>query len=91
MLYVVRGVDGVIVNGHTIDPDIIPPSFQAVGYRTLLGIPWMALIVAVVVVDRRLHVAALPLGPGPLRHRVQPGGRRSWPESRPDAGSSPRS
>ncbi len=50
MLYVVRGVDGVIVNGHTIDPDIIPQSFQAVGYRTLAGIPWMALIVAAVVV-----------------------------------------
>lgn len=49
MLYVVRGVDGVIVNGHTIDPDIIPASFQAVSYRTLAGIPWMALIVAIVV------------------------------------------
>jgi len=49
MLYVIRGVDGVIVNGHTIDPDVIPASFQAVSYRTILGIPWLALIVVIVV------------------------------------------
>jgi rhamnose transport system permease protein len=48
-LYVVRGIDGVIVNGHTIDPDVIPHSFTEVGYRTFLGIPWLAIIVAVVV------------------------------------------
>lgn len=49
MLYVVRGVDGVIVNGRTIDPAAIPQAFTAVGYRTLLGVPWLALIVAAVV------------------------------------------
>ena len=50
MLYIVRGVDSLIVNGHTIDPDAIPNSFTAVGYRTFLGIPWIAIIVIVVVV-----------------------------------------
>jgi rhamnose transport system permease protein len=49
-LYIIRGVDGVIVNGHTIDPEAIPRSFTAVGYRTVLGVPWLFLIVAVVVV-----------------------------------------
>jgi rhamnose transport system permease protein len=49
MLYVIRGIDGVIVNGHTIDPDAIPHSFTEVGYRTLFGVPWLAIIVAVVV------------------------------------------
>lgn len=49
MLYIVRGVDGVIVNGKTIDPASIPTAFTAVGYRTVLGIPWLAVIVAVVV------------------------------------------
>jgi len=49
MLYIVRGFDGVIVNGKTIDPDSIPTAFTAVGYRTLFGIPWLAIIVAVVV------------------------------------------
>ena len=49
MLYIVRGVDGVIVNGVTIDPGSIPTTFTEVGYRTFLGIPWLAIIVAVVV------------------------------------------
>jgi rhamnose transport system permease protein len=50
MLYIVRGVDGKIVSGKTIDPDSIPKAFTAVGYRTLLGVPWLAIIVALVVV-----------------------------------------
>ena len=48
-LYIVRGIDGVIVNGVTIDPDSVPHTFQEVGYRTILGVPWLAIIVAVVV------------------------------------------
>jgi rhamnose transport system permease protein len=49
MLYVIRGVDGLIVNGVTIDPGSIPTAFTEVGYRTFLGIPWLAIIVTVVV------------------------------------------
>lgn len=49
MLYIIRGFDGVLVNGDRIDPSFIPTSFTAVGYRNLLGIPWLAIIVAVVV------------------------------------------
>lgn len=49
MLYIVRGVDGVLVDGKIITPDTVPPGFTAVGYKTLIGIPWMALIVAVVI------------------------------------------
>ncbi|HKC29519.1 MAG TPA: ABC transporter permease [Jatrophihabitans sp.] len=49
MLYVIRGIDGVIVNGDRIDPESIPNAFTAVGYRTLFGIPWLAIIVAVLV------------------------------------------
>ena len=33
MLYVIRGIDGVIVNGDRIDPDVIPTSFSQVGYQ----------------------------------------------------------
>lgn len=49
MLYIVRGVDSKIVNGVQIDPDSIPNAFTAVGYRTVIGIPWIAVIVAAVV------------------------------------------
>jgi rhamnose transport system permease protein len=48
-LYIIRGIDGVIVNGVTIDPGSVPTTFQEVGYKTILGIPWLAIIVAVVV------------------------------------------
>ena len=49
MLYIIRGIDGMVVNGHTIDPDKIPTALTAVGYRTIVGIPWLAIIVAIVV------------------------------------------
>ncbi|MFN2561180.1 MAG: ABC transporter permease [Jatrophihabitans sp.] len=49
MLYVIRGIDGVIVSGDRIDPEAIPSGFSAVGYKDVLGIPWLAIIVAVVV------------------------------------------
>jgi rhamnose transport system permease protein len=49
MLYIIRGVDGVIVNSHTINPQFIPKAFQKVGYETILGVPWLAIIVMLVV------------------------------------------
>ncbi|CAN5539120.1 ABC transporter permease [soil metagenome] len=48
-LYIIRGIDGVIVGGVTINPSAIPTSFQKVGYETAFGVPWLAIIVAVVV------------------------------------------
>jgi len=48
-LYIIRGADGLIVNGHTIDPEFIPKSFQKIGYATFLGVPWLAIIVIVIV------------------------------------------
>ncbi|MDQ6852017.1 MAG: ABC transporter permease [Actinomycetota bacterium] len=48
-LYIIRGIDGVIVNGVTIDPGSVPKTFQEVGFQTILGVPWLAIIVAVVV------------------------------------------
>jgi rhamnose transport system permease protein len=48
-LYVIRGLDGMIVHGVTINPDSIPTGFQAIGYRNVLGIPWLFVVVAVVV------------------------------------------
>jgi rhamnose transport system permease protein len=50
MLYIVRGVDAKIVNGKQIDPSKIPRSFQVVGYDDVLGIPWLAIIVAVIAI-----------------------------------------
>jgi rhamnose transport system permease protein len=48
-LYIIRGLDAVIVNGKQISPTAIPTSYTAIGYRTILGIPWLFIIVAVIV------------------------------------------
>jgi rhamnose transport system permease protein len=50
MLYVIRGIDGVLVNGDRIDPESIPSGFAAIGYKNILGIPWLAIIVLAVVI-----------------------------------------
>jgi rhamnose transport system permease protein len=49
MLYVIRGVDSLFVNGNTVDASSVPSAFTAIGYRTILGVPWLAVIVAVIV------------------------------------------
>jgi len=49
MLYVIRGIDGVIVSGERVDPESIPNAFAEVGYRKILGVPWLAIIVIAIV------------------------------------------
>ena len=49
MLYIIRGVDAKLVNGAIVVPSQVPHAFIEVGYRTVAGIPWLAIIVAVVV------------------------------------------
>ena len=50
MLYIVRGVDGLFVNGHIIVPSSIPSAFVAIGFRTIGGIPWLAIIAFAIVI-----------------------------------------
>ncbi|HWG74039.1 MAG TPA: ABC transporter permease [Acidimicrobiales bacterium] len=48
-LYIIRGYVNVIGTGVQIEPSSIPSSFQKVGYESVLGIPWLFVIVVVVV------------------------------------------
>jgi rhamnose transport system permease protein len=48
-LYAIRGLDAIFVNGVQINPSSIPSSFIAVGYETILDIPWIFIIAAVLV------------------------------------------
>jgi rhamnose transport system permease protein len=50
MLYIIRGVDSKLVNGSIVVPSQVPHAFIDVGFKTILGIPYLAIIVAVVVV-----------------------------------------
>ena len=49
MLYIIRGLDSKLVNGSIVVPGQVPHAFIVVGYQTVFGIPWLAIIVAVVV------------------------------------------
>ncbi|MGH3249344.1 MAG: ABC transporter permease [Trebonia sp.] len=49
-LYIIRGLDSKLVNGHIVVPSQVPHAFIEVGYQTVFGIPWLAIIVAVVVI-----------------------------------------
>ena len=56
-------------------PTSIPRGFQTHRLRDRPGIdrlPWLAVLVLVVVAHRRLRACVLPLGPRPLRDRLQP-------------------
>ena len=48
-LYVIRGVDALIVNGKQIDPTSIPSHFQWIGSADIFNVPYLAIVVAVVV------------------------------------------
>ncbi len=48
-LYIIRGYDDVIGVGVQIEPTSIPHSFQEIGYKTFIGIPWLFLLVAALV------------------------------------------
>jgi rhamnose transport system permease protein len=50
MLYIIRGLDSKLVNGKIVVPSQVPHAFIEVGYQTVFGIPWLAIIVAVVVI-----------------------------------------
>ncbi|HEX4833589.1 MAG TPA: ABC transporter permease [Trebonia sp.] len=50
MLYIIRGLDSKLVNGVIVVPSQVPHAFVDVGYKTLLGIPYLAIIVALVVI-----------------------------------------
>ena len=49
MLYIIRGLDSKLVNGNIVTTGQVPHAFIEVGYQTVLGIPWLAIIVAAVV------------------------------------------
>jgi rhamnose transport system permease protein len=48
-LYIIRGLDAMVVSGKQIDPSSVPHAFQLVGNRNIFGVPWLAVIVAIIV------------------------------------------
>ena len=47
-LYIIRGYVNVIGSGIQIEPSSVPTSFQSIGYSSILGVPWLFVIVIAV-------------------------------------------
>jgi rhamnose transport system permease protein len=47
-LYIIRGIDALVVQGKQIDPTSIPADFQTVGSGSVAHIPYLTIVVAVV-------------------------------------------
>jgi rhamnose transport system permease protein len=47
-LYIIRGVVNDIGSGIQIQPSAVPSSFQSIGYSSILGIPWLFVIVVAI-------------------------------------------
>jgi rhamnose transport system permease protein len=60
MLYIIRGLDSKLVNGSIVVPSQVPHAFITVGYQTVFGIPWLAIIVAVVVARELYAIGSNP-------------------------------
>jgi rhamnose transport system permease protein len=50
MLYIIRGIDAIVVNGIQIEPSQIPHSFVTLGAGVVLGVPYLLVIALVMVV-----------------------------------------
>jgi rhamnose transport system permease protein len=48
-LYIIRGVDALVVNGKQIDPTSIPERFQTLGSGSVLHVPYLTMLVTAVV------------------------------------------
>ena len=91
MLYIIRGVDTIIVGSGEVVASTEPNSFLNLPQATVAGIPDMALAVVVGRRDRRLLPQLVPLGPRPLRDRLGPAGGAPGRASRSPGGCSSRS
>jgi rhamnose transport system permease protein len=48
-LYIIRGIDGAWAGGNQVNASMLPDSFNKIGYGTIAGIPYMAIIAIVAV------------------------------------------
>ena len=49
-LYIIRGIDGAWAGGNQVNASMLPQSFNKIGYGTVVGVPYLAIIAIVAVV-----------------------------------------
>jgi rhamnose transport system permease protein len=48
-LYIIRGIDGAWAGGNQVNASMLPTSFNKIGYGTIVGVPYLAVIAIVAV------------------------------------------
>jgi rhamnose transport system permease protein len=48
-LYIIRGIDGAWAGGNQVNASMLPTSFNKIGYGTIAGVPYLAVIAIVAV------------------------------------------
>jgi rhamnose transport system permease protein len=48
-LYIIRGIDGAWAGGNQVNASMLPTSFNKIGYGTVAGVPYLAVIAVVAV------------------------------------------
>ena len=61
-LYIIRGFVNIIGTGVQIEPSVIPAGFVSLGNSTVLGIPWLFVIVIVVALVAAYWMRSFPAG-----------------------------
>jgi len=61
-LYIIRGFVNIVGTGVQIEPSVIPHGFISIGYSTILGIPWIFVIVIAVAALAAYWMHAYPAG-----------------------------
>jgi len=71
-LYIIRGIDILIVGGNEVVAQSLPGSFLNIPQDTVLGVPDVAIAVAVSSPWVPI-TAVVPVRPGAVRDRLEPG------------------
>ncbi len=61
-LYIIRGLDNIVGSGVQIEPSVIPHSLVSLGYSTVIGIPWLFVLVVVVALAAGFWMRSFPAG-----------------------------
>jgi rhamnose transport system permease protein len=61
-LYIIRGFVNIIGTGVQVEPSVFPHGLITLGYSTILGIPWLFVIVTIIAIVAAFWMYAFPAG-----------------------------
>ena len=88
-LYIIRGIDILIVGGNEVVAQTLPNAFIEIPRAGVYGVPYLAIAIAAVIGVGRVLPAVLPVRARAVRDRLQPGGGAAGRHPGRAGGSSP--